>query len=115
MQTQKAPHGKLERLSPASIATVRLLRQGSMMQPDLLQTLGITLREAEVLAWVFEGKTNKDIGVILRISPRTVQKHLEHVYQKFAVETRTAAASKAIRHLAYLQTPPPQRKLRARG
>ena len=110
MQTQKAPHRKLERLPPAPIATVLLFRQGSLVQPKLLQTLGITCREAEVLSWVFEGKTNKDIEAILRISPRTVQKHLEHVYQKFAVETRTAAAGSAIRQLAYLQTPSRQHK-----
>ena len=106
MQTQKAPQEKLEQLPLAAIATVLLLRQGSLVQPDLLQTLGITRREAEVLTWVSEGKTNKDIGAILRISPRTVQKHLEHVYQKFGVETRTAAANKGIRHCAYLQLPP---------
>ena len=103
MQTQKAPQEKLEQLPLAAIATVLLLRQGSLVQPDLLQTLGITRREAEVLTWVSEGKTNKDIGAILSISPRTVQKHLEHVYQKFAVETRTAAAAMAINRVPLLQ------------
>ncbi len=42
-----------------------------------------------------QGKTNKEIGVILELSPRTVQKHLEHIYQKIYVESRTAAAAKA--------------------
>jgi DNA-binding CsgD family transcriptional regulator len=42
-----------------------------------------------------QGKTNKEIGVILALSARTVQKHLEHIYRKLGVETRTAAAAKA--------------------
>jgi len=56
----------------------------------------LTTREAEVLYWVVKGKTNKDIGDILGTSPRTVNKHLEHVFQKLGVETRTAAASLAM-------------------
>jgi DNA-binding CsgD family transcriptional regulator len=43
---------------------------------------------------VSQGRTNKEIGVILHLSPRTVQKHLEHVYRKLNVTTRTAAAGK---------------------
>ncbi|PHX38875.1 LuxR family transcriptional regulator [Pseudomonas sp. NZIPFR-PS2] len=42
------------------------------------------------------GKTNRDIGDILGLSPRTVNKHLEHVYVKLGVETRTAATSVAL-------------------
>jgi len=56
---------------------------------------GLSLREAQVLNWVSQGKTNKEIGVILELSPRTVQKHLEHIYQKIGAESRTAAAAKA--------------------
>jgi DNA-binding CsgD family transcriptional regulator len=44
---------------------------------------------------VSQGKTNKEIGVILEVSPRTVQKHLEHIYQKMGVESRTGAVAKA--------------------
>ena len=53
----------------------------------------LTPREIEVLAWVGKGKTNRDIGDILGMSPRTVNKHLEHIYVKLGVETRTAAAA----------------------
>ena len=60
-----------------------------------LQQLGLTPRESEVLHWVRESKTNKDIGTILRSSPRTVGKHLERVFAKLGVETRTAAAARA--------------------
>ncbi len=58
--------------------------------------LELTAREAEVLYWVVKGKTNRDIGDILGTSPRTVTKHLEHVFGKLGVETRTAAAAVAM-------------------
>jgi DNA-binding CsgD family transcriptional regulator len=56
----------------------------------------LTAREIEVLMWVAKGKTNRDIGQILGMSPRTVNKHLEHIYVKLGVETRTAAAALAM-------------------
>jgi DNA-binding NarL/FixJ family response regulator len=62
-----------------------------------MQAFGLTLRESEVLYWVVKGKTNRDIGDILGSSPATVKKHLEHVYTKLGVETRTAAAGLALR------------------
>jgi CheY-like chemotaxis protein/DNA-binding CsgD family transcriptional regulator len=61
----------------------------------LMQAFKLTPREAEVLAWVTRGKTNRDIGDILGSSPATVKKHLEHVYEKLGVETRNAAAAVA--------------------
>jgi len=60
-----------------------------------LQALGLTPREAEVLSWVAQGKTNREIGLILGASGRTVQKHLEHVFQKLGVESRTNAMLRA--------------------
>jgi DNA-binding CsgD family transcriptional regulator len=51
----------------------------------------LTPREREVLDWVAAGKTNRDIAAILGASPRTVEKHLERIYEKLGVETRTAA------------------------
>ena len=58
-----------------------------------VQTHGLTKREAEVLRWLAAGKSNKDIGTILAISPRTVEKHVEQIYQRLGVETRTAAVA----------------------
>ncbi len=63
----------------------------------LMALFKLTQREAEVLHWVTQGKTNRDIGDILGTSPRTVNKHLEHVFSKLNVETRTAAAALAMR------------------
>jgi DNA-binding CsgD family transcriptional regulator len=53
-----------------------------------------------VLLWIANGKTNREIGQILDMSPRTVNKHLEQVFRKLGVENRTAAAASAIRVLA---------------
>lgn len=61
----------------------------------LMTTFSLTKRESEVLYWAIKGKTNRDIGDILGTSPRTINKHLEHVFEKLGVETRTAAASLA--------------------
>jgi DNA-binding response OmpR family regulator/DNA-binding CsgD family transcriptional regulator len=57
---------------------------------------GLTAREAEVLYWVARGKTNRDIGDILGTRPKTITKHLEHVFEKLGVETRTAAAGRVL-------------------
>ena len=57
---------------------------------------GLTLREAEVMHWLASGKTDAEIAALLSISPRTVQKHLEHVYVKLGVETRTAAVMRTL-------------------
>lgn len=66
--------------------------------PELapFKSYALTKREAEVLHWVVQGKTNTEIGVILAVSPRTVQKHLEHIFNKLGVETRAAVATLAL-------------------
>lgn len=68
--------------------------QASML--SLMQAFPLTQREAEVLYWLSLGKTNRDIADILGMSPRTVNKHLEHIFSKLGVETRTAAAALAL-------------------
>jgi DNA-binding NarL/FixJ family response regulator len=76
---------------------VLLREESDAAQLQALATLfKLTQRESEVLHWVIKGKTNRDIGEILGTSPRTVNKHLEHVFVKLGVETRTAAASLAM-------------------
>ena len=60
----------------------------------------LTDREADVLLWLVNGKSNKEIAEILEISPRTVNKHLDHVYVKLGVENRTAAAMATMRRIA---------------
>ena len=66
----------------------------------LQQTLQLTSREADVLLWISRGKSNREIGEILNISPRTVNKHLEQVFVKLGVENRASATARAVRALA---------------
>jgi DNA-binding NarL/FixJ family response regulator len=65
----------------------------------LQQMLNLTVREAEVLLWVSRGKSNRDVAQILDISPRTINKHLERIFEKLGVENRAAAAVLAVRTL----------------
>lgn len=64
--------------------------------PALSAALPLSAREREVLQWVAAGKTDRDVAAILDISPRTVHKHLQRVYDKLGVETRTAAVMRAL-------------------
>jgi len=61
----------------------------TVRQPDV----PLTPRETEVLSWLAKGKTNRDIAEILGMSHRTVNKHLEHIFEKLGVETRSAATA----------------------
>ena len=59
-------------------------------------TPALTPREREILRWVAAGKSDRQIAAIAGVSPRTVQKHLEHIYVKLGVENRTAAVMRTI-------------------
>jgi DNA-binding NarL/FixJ family response regulator len=86
-------------LTPSQVPGEYILLLDERPLPAPRASLGeayqLTERECEVLLWLAKGKTNRDIGEILGISPRTVNKHLEHIYVKLGVETRAAAASLA--------------------
>ena len=64
--------------------------------PSPMAQFNLTPRENDVLGWLAKGKTNRDIADILGMSPRTVNKHLEHIFIKLGVETRSAAVALAI-------------------
>jgi len=66
----------------------------------LKDALGLTGREADVLLWVAQGKSNGDIATILGMSEKTVKQHLGSVFQKIGVEGRTAASLRAVEVLA---------------
>ena len=72
---------------------------GGEREAKLRRQFTLTGREAEVLSWIAQGKSNRDIGEILNLSPRTVNKHLEQIYQKLGVENRASAAIAALRAL----------------
>lgn len=63
---------------------------------DFAERFALTPRQAEVLVWVSRGKTNPEIGVLLKMKSRTVDKHLEHIFPRLGVETRAAAAAIAL-------------------
>lgn len=65
----------------------------------LAEAFELTPREAEVLYWLTLGKTNRDISAILGLSARTVNKHLEQIFQKMGIDNRTSAAVMADRVL----------------
>lgn len=67
----------------------------------LMQHLELTHRQAEVLHWIAEGKTNDEISVILGCSFFTVKNHVRKIFQRLGVHSRTAAAACAYRaHIA---------------
>ncbi|HEY8961970.1 MAG TPA: helix-turn-helix transcriptional regulator [Luteolibacter sp.] len=51
----------------------------------------LTRRQCDIMDWIAEGKTSAEVAIILEISPRTVEKHLEAIFQRFGVENRVAA------------------------
>jgi HD-GYP domain-containing protein (c-di-GMP phosphodiesterase class II) len=59
---------------------------------------GLTAREAEVLVRLGQGRSNPEIAAELQVSRKTVSTHLEHIYAKLGVKTRTEAALFAMRH-----------------
>lgn len=75
---------------------VYLDEQAPPPTPQLLLPLGLTPREAEILFWVAQGKTSSEVAIIVGNAPATVKKHMENIMAKLGVETRLAAALKAM-------------------
>ncbi|GAN86539.1 DNA-binding response regulator [Komagataeibacter intermedius] len=78
---------------------LRIARQALFPEKILRDRLGLSAREAEVLLWISRGKTSRDIADILQVSPRTIDKHIEQIYNKTGLSTRAAAAATASRLL----------------
>jgi DNA-binding NarL/FixJ family response regulator len=80
---------------------VRMTDVGQAARTRRLQDrFGLTGRESEVLLWISYGKPNREISEILGISPRTVNKHLQQIFEKLGVETRAAAAALTVRAMS---------------
>ena len=82
----------------AQLSQVRFAPDFSSSLP--LESLGLSPREAQVLLWIAQGKNNEEIGLILGASRNTIKKHVLHVLEKLGVETRNAAAIRAIELLS---------------
>ena len=87
------------RLRRREALAAKSARPSEPASPQQLEALGLTPREAEVLFWVAQGKTNPEIGVITGVQLTTVKKHLESIYAKLGVENRTTAAALALERL----------------
>lgn len=102
--TLKGPNGPPHSLSfvggTADEILLRLSQDDLALSLARLRTcLPVTAREADVLFWLSQGKSSRDIGEILGLSHRTVTKHLEAIYAKLGVENRTAASMIANRYI----------------
>lgn len=84
------------RPTPNEFSVGFLAQPGPPDPTTAYQRLGLTPRQAEVLHWVAQGKTNPEIAIILGLSALTVKKHLEGIFHALGVENRTAAASLAL-------------------
>ena len=104
--TSGAVRGPLIIQSQTSRLVVRLLAEKKErylffeemgVQPTVeeFKRVGLTDREAEVLGWVAQGKSNDDTAAILKMCSQTVKKHLERIYSVLGVTNRTEAALKA--------------------
>ncbi|MEA3204874.1 MAG: hypothetical protein QOG92_495, partial [Verrucomicrobiota bacterium] len=82
-----------------NLSLMRIEHRNGDKGPQALLALGLTSREAEVLYWITEGKTNPEIAIILDSSINTVKKHANNLFTKLGVETRTAAARAALQVL----------------
>jgi DNA-binding NarL/FixJ family response regulator len=86
----------------AVVERINAVAANASFNPDfsspapLQRTFGLTGREADVLLWVAQGKSNGDIAAILEMSEKTVKQHLGSVFQKIGVESRTAATLRAL-------------------
>jgi DNA-binding NarL/FixJ family response regulator len=80
------------------LSQVRLTPDFSSFAP--LQGLGLTQREAEMLLWVAQGKSNSEIAIITGTSEKTVKNHLTHIFEKMGVESRHAATVRALEVLS---------------
>jgi DNA-binding CsgD family transcriptional regulator len=84
-----------------------LLLEEKILSPlNSLALLGLSQRETEVLAWIMQGKDNKTIATHLGVNVSTVRKHLESIYSKFGVHSRTEAIAQALAKLGLLQSLP---------
>ncbi len=90
--TVRSERGRLEvRYIKRGETQLLLMEETRKFQAESVPgNFGLSDRETTVLWWLTEGKTNSEIGSILCISPRTVQKHLERIYSKLGVENRHA-------------------------
>jgi DNA-binding response OmpR family regulator/DNA-binding CsgD family transcriptional regulator len=98
--THRVTFTYLSRIGPNEFLYRLTEDQPGASESVLRRVFGLTGRESEVLVWIAAGKSNRDISEILGISPRTVNKHLEQIFEKLGVENRATAAAMAVTAIA---------------
>lgn len=96
---------RLARVSAMTDRAQELVGDGGGFTPDfssstpIQRELGVTAREAEVMLWVAQGKSNADVATLLGMSEKTVKQHLGNIFEKLGCENRTSASLLAIEAL----------------
>jgi DNA-binding NarL/FixJ family response regulator len=85
------------RASPATSGMARGACDTRAACPVLASPAGLSRREAEVLALLATGRSNRDIARVLFLSPRTVQRHVANLYPKIGAHTKAEATAYALR------------------
>ena len=83
-------------VNDGALTLVLINHDQSASAARFIDSHSLSSREVQVLEWVTTGKTNRDVVLILDISPRMVPKHLERIFVKLGVETRTAAVGRVL-------------------
>ena len=89
-------------IEPQRTQYLLLLTEQTQSSLNSLALLGLTQRETEVLNLVIQGKDNKAIAEQLSVNISTIRKHLENIYTKFSIKSRTEAIAYALEKLGIL-------------
>ncbi len=89
-------------IEPTRAQYLLLLEEQTLASVNSLELLGLSQRETEVLSLIIQGNDNKTIANKLNVQVSTVRKHLENIYRKLAVQSRTEAIAQALDKLGFL-------------
>jgi DNA-binding CsgD family transcriptional regulator len=95
------PLGEDSRLAPSRRYAL-LLEEQALPGLKCFERFGLSQREAEVLGCLMQGQDNKAIAAQLGLNAGTIRKHLENIYQKLGVQSRTQALAHVVKSLGLL-------------
>lgn len=97
----EAIHARLDRHNEKEQAALSKAElKPNFASPRPLEELGLTPREAEVLLWIAQGKSNSDIGTILGCTENTIKVHTSRIFEKLGSENRNSATVRALEVLS---------------
>jgi ATP/maltotriose-dependent transcriptional regulator MalT len=89
-------------IEPTGAQYLLLLEEQTLASVNSLELLGLSQRETEVLSLIIQGNDNKTIATKINVQVSTVRKHLENIYRKLDVQSRTEAIAQALDKLGFL-------------